>query len=83
MHEQKLVEVSLTRSCSTPRSRASGKTREILRRSARLERMETRVRPERRSSHSVSTFEASRLQFFFMEMNTRSRWTRVTESSTA
>lgn len=77
MHEQKLVEVSLTRELlDTEIALASGKTREILEGDrGTLERMENEGARfgEAVGLDSVSTFECIALGFnhFFMEMNTR------------
>jgi biotin carboxylase len=77
MHEQKLVEVSLTRELlDTEIALASGKTREILEGDrGTLERMENEGARfgEATGLDSVSTFECivEGFNHFFMEMNTR------------
>ena len=77
MHEQKLVEVSLTRELlETEVALASGKTREILEGDrGTLERMENEGARfgEATGLDSVSTFECivEGFNHFFMEMNTR------------
>jgi len=77
MHEQKLVEVSLTRELlDTEIALASGKTREILEGDrGTLERMENEGARfgEATGLDSVSTFECivDGFNHFFMEMNTR------------
>jgi acetyl/propionyl-CoA carboxylase alpha subunit len=77
MHEQKLVEVSLTKELVLAEAaRASGKTREVLRGDAEyLARMEAESEKFGRATglDSVSTFECivEGFRHFFMEMNTR------------
>ncbi|HTO07761.1 MAG TPA: biotin/lipoyl-containing protein [Myxococcota bacterium] len=77
MHEQKLVEVSLTKELvEAEAARASGKTREVLRGDAEyLARMEAESEKFGSATglDSVSTFECivEGFRHFFMEMNTR------------
>jgi len=77
MHEQKLIEVSLTKELlDTEIQRASGKTREtLIGDRSYLERMEAESEKFGTATglDSVSTFECivDGFDFFFMEMNTR------------